>query len=477
MSRIVLVFQKTINGSSLVSLAEPAGHEKAQMVAEIDVSKARGLLEKIRMHQMPLHGVRDLGTELLEMLKVHPAISEAVLPLLTARQQEEEPIYLWIKGPNPDLEDLPWEALYVPDVGFLSANKLFPVARAEDAFQPNAVVEFIPPLKIMTVLGTSGQDDMTRISAQQEWEGIYAAVMRSKLNISLHALVCEKDLLAKIKAIHDEQPWIDGDLLVDREELFGDIRRFAPHILHFFCHGISYPVPQLHVASYKNWLLKEPGDIQIEDRQLQQRADPGKDIWLVSLNCCESAQWAQAPGSHTVPMALALVKAGFPAVVGMRDRVDQDLANDFSGLFYDELLNDLAARFREAEKKRIAEVHWACGLFAARQRICARINPHSAFSEAAADAVEWTIPVLYTRLQSFQIQVAAGAEGRDILRSPARPRKRRRSGQRGLSSEQIRRLADEMEELTNLKEQLGNPVPVVQKINARLARIGAALKA
>jgi hypothetical protein len=34
-----------------------------------------------------------------------------------------------------------------------------------------------------------------------------------------------------------------------------------------------------------------------------------------------------------------------------------------------------------------------------------------------------------------------------------------------------------MEELTNLKEQLGNPVPVVQKINARLARIGAALKA
>lgn len=130
--------------------------------------------------------------------------------------------------------------------------------------------------------------------------------------------------------------------------MFNIIHEFSSHLLHFFCHGVANPFPRLEVGTALDWERKQPGSIPIEGRQLHDRADPEGNTWLVTLNCCESALQGEVRGSRSVPIASALVTAGFPAVVGMRERVEGDLAHAFCRLFYEGLLTELTQHIESA---------------------------------------------------------------------------------------------------------------------------------
>ena len=203
-----------------------------------------------------------------------------------------------------------------------------------------------------------------------------------------------------------------------------------------------------------------PGGIRIESSQLKQRADPHGNIWLVTLNCCESAKSDGGAGLFSIPMACSLVNSGFPAVVGMREQIAEDFAHDFCRLFYDALLDDFSDRIATAKREGVAEVHWACALFATRQRICEMIDSENAFSDVAARAREWTIPVLYTRLETFRLRLISTA-------SDAREKKIQQLIEEMLQLIDDRKfLAEDMVNLEHLK-------PVISQIDARLADIKA----
>jgi hypothetical protein len=483
MSRIVVVMQRTLNGPPQVFLAEPSRHPEASIPMSLNMAKLRKVLQKMKSKTGKNDAViQEVGAALLKMLAKHPAIQSDVLPLLDVHLQHEEPIYLFMKDRNPELEQLPWEALHAPNVGFLSANKLFPMARAQKVAYEKSEWSFMPPLKMMAIMGASGSDPASRISAEGEWQSLYKALKHSKAEIKLRVLLCEEELKARIDA--EAQDWITTDLLHDRDQLFNDIRDFAPHILHFFCHGVATPLPQLHVASWRNWETDTPGGIRIESSQLKQRADPHGNIWLVTLNCCESAQSAEGTGSLSMPMVCSLVNSGFPAVVGMREQVAEDFAHDFCHLFYDALLDDFADRIAMAKDQGAAEVHWACALFATRQRICEMIDSENVFSDVAARAREWTIPVIYTRLETFRLRLISTAGGTQDIAVPAATSpddalepQFAHPGTRRLTTKRIHQLAEEMSQLNEDRKSFNDLKSVVGRIDARLAEIEAELRA
>lgn len=416
MNRVVLRLDKPLNGNvPKIRVIEPPDWPSAEDSFDLDPAVPQSVLQKMRADPFAAGTVRDVGSALLELLATHQDFRSHVLPNLRADSTiKESPIYLLIR--DTELEQLPWEALHAAAAGFIATDSRWPIARVVKApAADNPVASFVPPLRLLTVLGASGSDAGTRLSASQEWAELLDAVVGSGLNILLRVLVCEEQLKDGIDALGLE--WVSAGFLVDDRGMFDEIDRFKPQLLHFFCHGSADPTPRLQIGSRLDWELKRPGSIIIESGQLR-RADPDQAIWLVTLNCCESAQQAATGASHSLPMASALVVAKFPAVVGMREPVEKTLAHTFCGLFYESLFDEMRTRFKAAQDSAEREFHWACGLHAARQAICRKLQPGLAVSDTAPDRKEWTIPVVYTRLEPFRLRLEPDPDGTHPIMRP-----------------------------------------------------------
>ena len=112
------------------------------------------------------------------------------------------------------------------------------------------------------------------------------------------------------------------------------INSFSPTMLHFFCHGTTKPVAYLEVA---NQATHDLGDQPLYLSHDEIRGVSGS-FFLVTLNACEGA--APVPDSHSLAMAIAN-ESGVPVVVGMREAIDAQDANLFTGAFYQALLQEL----------------------------------------------------------------------------------------------------------------------------------------
>jgi hypothetical protein len=327
---------------------------------------------------------------------------------------------------------------------------------------------FEPPLKIAAVLGAGG-DEAEKIPADEQWASLKDAVERSKLPVQLRVLTCQIGLRDKINEFATEStkrsgspPWVTAELIRDRDELFTHIREFAPHILHFFCHGTADTKPQLQLATYKDWETDTPGSINIEGEQLKQNADMDGNIWLVTLNCCESTKNGPSTSSLSMPVACNLVGAGIPVVVGMRERIDTEFANKFCALFYQSVLEELRRRLDEAETQGSTDVHWACGLFRVRQSMYEKLK----FSP------EWTLPVMHTRLKRFQLKLNPAHSIPKVASAgmPAAP-----SEKPGLSAHAIREYGEELMQLYEERKLFAQLDAVVEGIDQRINQINDAL--
>ena len=400
--RLVIWLQRTKKGTPQILLKEPDHLPDADLAVDLSLDPSKlALLEQMKTGPWSPNLVEQVGTALCESLKQQPAIQTDFATRLTLTGPVEAPIYLWLDP--PEVDDWPWEALSDPGAGFLALERRWPIARVKRVNAPTIKSEymFLPPLRILAVLGASGSDPLTKISAAEEWRELYEAVRKSSLNVELQVYVCEDELL---KAITDlKEPWITVGFLEGDRELFDRIKQFKPQLLHFFCHGKAETPPFLQIGTRLDWKRGEEGGINIEASQLRDRADPDQNVWLVTLNCCESAQAAGTNGSsRSRPMASSLVLSGFPAVVGMRQRVESEHAHCFCGLWYETLLRELKTGL---EKEPATPFHWAIGLFEARQGICSKVEKVPP-THSARRHVEWTIPVIYTRYQPFTIRLA-----------------------------------------------------------------------
>ncbi|WP_327000315.1 CHAT domain-containing protein [Dactylosporangium sp. NBC_01737] len=291
-----------------------------------------------------------------------------------------------------------WEMLCDDSGNFLALDSR-PVGRIADQGrdQDSAVPQFTGTLRVTAVLSALG------VPAGQEWTGVYAAVRAARerrIRVQLRVFVGEDDLYTTI----EEAAKTDRDLSValvpeSAVDLRAAIREGEPHILHFFCHGAAdLGQPRLQIAAPQDFERRAAGQpvgpgVVLEVGGLDaHRTLLG--VWLVVLNCCEGGLAVQDVHS----LANSLVAAGLPAAVGMRETIQAHAANEFSRVFYRELLTELIRLLRQPDGGEDVDIDWARLL----------IEPRAALVEQAQDATTsgvWTLPVLYTRFEPFRIRI------------------------------------------------------------------------
>ena len=153
----------------------------------------------------------------------------------------------------------------------------------------------------------------------------------------------------------------------------------------------------MRIGAMADWEAEREGSIVLEAIELRQRGDAELDVWLLTLNCCESA--TQAHDARN--LAGSLVVAGFPSVVGMRERVASSSASVFSERFFDAVLRMIGTVQPGGPP---VEIEWASVLWEARQSLVTQNHAGDPYMLVAPDMKEWTIPVLYTRREPFRIR-------------------------------------------------------------------------
>jgi len=394
MTRTVILLQEMNDTGPRLSLYEPQTHPKARTGVAFNLDSAV-LFDNWSQGALGPNSVESVGRQLYDSLLAQPAIKQELGQAMQAAQDSEHPIYFYLDPAEADR--LPWETLHDAREGFLALDRRWPIARLKNPLltQIKEVYEFSPPLRVLAILSAAGSSNDTRISARAEWDRIYDALNGSGLDFRLRAQVCEEQLAEYIKGLGDQR--VEVAFVVDKDDLMQAIASFAPHFLHFFCHGSADVLSCLRVGNRADWEAERDGSIILEANELRQRSDPGQSVWLLTLNCCESAKHA----SDARNLAGQLVIAGFPAVVGMRERIASDHAHTFCALFYREILRLIARIPADGPPTRI---EWASALWQVRATLLEHCRPGELATLAAAGSKEWTMPVIYTRGQPFWIQ-------------------------------------------------------------------------
>jgi hypothetical protein len=463
---ILVWVQERKGGSPLLSLKHPLTHVEAETACDLAAVNDI-LLSNMKGGKLHPDVVKQIGGALGECLSTHPAIKDELKRILDS----EGPIYLRLDPAIAD--DLPWEALHFPGTGFLAFDERWPIARVKHVRRKVKTEQtFVPPLKVFALLAPTGPN----VPAQDEWQSLYGALKNSGLNIRLKVLVCDDELKAQIDQAALADPWIEAAFVPDQAGLFDQICSFEPHILHFFCHGKASAPPFLQAGNRINFKRNLAGAVTLEATQLRQRADPNENVWLVTLDCCETALIVNDGTSRSRAFASSLVIEGVPAVIGMREPLDQAVATRFCGLFYTRFLADLRKGLTTAAKNgKPMPIEWASAMFAARQDLCQLADPLRPFSVVAEAAKDWTIPVLYTRPEPFSLNVASDLEGiAPILRNappPAAPV----NGKPGITLSEKLQKASEIQQLTIQRAQFAGstavPAALLKEIDARIAEL------
>ena len=239
----------------------------------------------------------------------------------------------------------------------------------------------------MAILSAASRDASTRVPAKREWESLLGAGVdrldAAGLPVSLRVLVGEKQLKNTIDEAAQHLDWVSTDWIVDTDQVFSAIRDFSPHVLHFFCHGTTKFSPHLQIGTWSDWEEEREGSIPISADELRARADPLKRIWIVTLNACESATQTREARS----LANELVAQGFPAAIGMRERVDASHAHKFCRLFYRAVVRMLRTVPPGGPAQ---EIEWASAMYEARAQLGAQCRSAIPLQVAArTSSVYW----------------------------------------------------------------------------------------
>jgi hypothetical protein len=467
---ILVWVQERRGGTPLLSLKYPLDHERAEEACDLQEINNQ-LLSQMKGGQLEPDVVMQVGTSLAECLLKHDAIKFELQRVL----DKKGAIYLRLDAPVAD--DLPWEALHTDKSGFLAFDERWPIARVKNVRRPLKAVEpFVPPLKIFALLAPTGPN----VPANDEWQSLYEALKESNLNVKLRVLVCDDELKAQIDQAAATDKWIECAFVPDQAGLFDQIASFSPQIIHFFCHGKASSPPFLQAGNRIDFKRNQAGTVTIEATQLRQRADPNQSVWLTTLDCCETAAQVNDGTSRSRAFASSLVLEGVPAVIGMREPLDQAVATRFCKLFYSRLLANLRQKFTAARKSgKEVEIEWTAPLFAARQELCQLVDSQRPFSVVARAAKDWTIPVLYTRPEPFVVTVAADpAETCPIDRPAAQPAPPippqpapagpAINGNAAMSLSRKIEITSEIQQLSIQRSQLGGATAIPENVRASI---------
>lgn len=276
----------------------------------------------------------------------------------------------------PELVSLPWELLTRDGVQLMNLPQR-PICRSS-----GRAASLPPPDWPLRVLIVDGGEEILLDGNGQPTPGVVEA---------------SQEIAQVIQAINDHDANADIDLLVLTRPTRGQILQafedpldaerpephqgFRPHILHFIGHG--------NVAAGQAFL-------QLWDAQGQTAvdwlaADIRTDFMathrprLVILNACKSGA---AAGDGLWSLTDAFLKAGIPAVIGMRANVSGEHARIFSGSLYRALV----------QGKALDEA-----------MVLARRQVWTALQQNSFQRLEWAAPTLEVRGDPAAVIVVGGA--------------------------------------------------------------------
>lgn len=339
------------------------------------------------------------GRDLRQSLAQHPAIDQMLQMLVLSPPTQITPIYFYLQA--PEAEQLYWEALYDDGQGvFLSLDRRWPIGRMADALttQPlQSVRLYTGQLRMVAVLSAIG------VSAAPEWQALRQAIADARaggLPVELLLLVGEEALHDTIQAeiTAGALSGVGVRLIEDTvDKLETAIDSFAPHLLHFFCHGaVDHGVSRLEIATALDWAMGNTVSSLILPVDSLIALPSMREVWLAVLNCCQGG----AATSQLHSMAHSIVARGAPAAVGMLEPIAAVDAFRFSAGFYPALFREIAQAVAAANGGVAAAIEWSLPLRSARIQLNTNVDPKS---ERA-----WTLPVLYVRPELFQVVRAGG---------------------------------------------------------------------
>jgi len=360
--------------------------------------------------QMPTwsqpNAVKAYGQEIFTRLKTHPAIRSALDTALLAPPGQVRPLYF--KVDVNDAERICWETLCDDHGQFFALDRRWPIARIADSVTDRQWIEpeFSPPLRILAFIAALGIDGLP------EWESLRKAVNKGRkdgLPIEAKVFVGEKQLLDAIRneIMNQGLTGVQVDPLPDRTmEIEETLEAFAPHIVHFFCHGsTAHGVSELELATLLDHLQQNAaGSIRLEVDDLASMPGMGR-VWMVTLNCCEGGR----PTSDLHSMAHSLVASGIPAAVGSLEPIDAGDAHEFCISFYPAVFDRLQKQLKTIQSGQTVEVEWAETLRPPRTGLCQK------YRNDPGNFRQWALPVLYLRPELFRVKKADGGIDPRIL--------------------------------------------------------------
>lgn len=388
MSRTIIRFQDADDGGIYFCLQSPGGGANAAKLSRL---KCKPQDKEFLFADQP--AIRAAGVALRDSLLLHNGVSGRLGAWLSTLDKDYLSLQLQLESAAAD--QLPWEALVDSNESFLALDTQSPLTRVLPADRQDRVRKefpFTPPLRIACVLGAWWGQAGGSAEQAAEWrslkEGLAAAAVTLPVVVRVYS--CDATLEADVKAaalggVTIEWCPITGNALT----LLEDIGNFHPHILHLYAHGTSGDQQYLSISTIADVAADNPNaSILLSAKDIRQEADRDEYIWMIALNCCDSAS-STTDGRH---FAWQLIKFGFPAVIAMREPVKTSEARIVSRYFYEAALEALEQIPVGARKN----VEWADFL--------QRVRLHLAGdSIRAAQSKRWLIPVLYARTDPFQI--------------------------------------------------------------------------
>lgn len=402
---VVSIFSNPINDQVNFNLEHaPGNFANARELYAFECTENDPPFVQIRQGLLDPDIVQCAGERLYTNLSSHPAVREAIAMALAITPDKVAPLYIYLTSDKA--EGLPWETLYAAG-NFLALDRRWPIARIADS---SAIVQatnptFRPPLKVSLVLSAAGVD------STPEWDAFYTSVKETTIELALQVFVCQRELKTAIEGLNDPRVNVQVEFLQSRSDLLEKVKNFAPHILHFFCHGSTEGGPYLQLATRADWDGADPrGSIIIVPDDLYQFSISNVSgfTWLVALNCCEGAAAVTnaATAEEIYSLARLLVTNGFAAAVGMREPIASDDAHIFCQAFYPSVLAILHELVQRGNLETdFTEIEWARALYEPRTQLRDKYRANKPPLQAAAASRQWTLPIIYVRPELFMLRV------------------------------------------------------------------------
>jgi hypothetical protein len=330
------------------------------------------------------------GAQVRQTLYEHPDIGKALDAVFHAPADETWSLVFDVVGELS--ETIRWEALQDDGLAHVALRLSPRVCRiAADAASPPLARRPMPtPLRMSAFLSAA------RVKAQAEFVNLMETVKAARAqgaNIELAAYVAEPELLGLDISSY---PGVTRHTMpADTLALELELTRTKPHLLHFFCHGVSEPTQWLEFASVQEQIQKTDGSVRFAiDRLIDCKVLQG--AWAVVFNCCDGGR----PTGGLNSMAFRAVAQGAaPAAIGMGAPIPAAAAAVFAKAFYTALFDQLRALAQNAGTEAEAALDFGEATAQARMQL------HQTLPAPHAGCTAWSLPITYLHRQPMLIEI------------------------------------------------------------------------